>query len=48
MNGLRFSSPAFSWQKAPTSLKKAMTALPPSRGSLRPTRSMAWMPLAPS
>ena len=39
---------AFSWQKAPTSLKKAMTARPPSLPSLRPTRSIAWMPFAPS
>jgi alkylation response protein AidB-like acyl-CoA dehydrogenase len=31
-----------------TSPRKRIIARPPSRGSLRPTRSIAWMPLAPS
>ena len=43
-----FSFSAWLCNQASTSLTNAFMGLPPSIPSLRPTRSMAWTPLAPS
>ena len=47
-NGFEAAWEAFSFTKASISANQVMIARPPLAGSLRPTRSSAWMPLAPS